>query len=398
MFSQRTLFERFENEISRRLSQRRAAGLPVLDLTESNPTSQEGLGPSAEFLARSLGAPDIHRYSPDPCGLPETREAIARDMALRGVEISPENIIVTASTSEAYGFLFKLLADPGDEVLAPCPSYPLFEFLARLDALGLKFFRLGYDGEWFIDFDAMEKAVTPRTKAIIAVSPGNPTGAYLKRDELDRLSRFCADRGLALICDEVFFDYSLDVDMGKVASAVDCCEGDCLRFVLSGLSKLALAPQVKAGWILVQGPDGLVKEALRRLEVTSDSYLSASTPTQKAVPPILARRLDIQAPLKARLRRNLDSLKATWKSTPDAAWQPLKTEGGWNAVLKLPRTMGEEAWVISLLESQGVIVHPGYFFDFPEEAFVTVSLLVAPEVFDEGIRRIRDHVARSIAL
>lgn len=397
MFSRRTAFERFENEISLHLGRRRAAGLPILDLTESNPTSQRGLGPDQPFLARALSAPGIDRYAPDPCGLPVTRQAIADDMASRGLTVSPESIIVTASTSEAYAYVFKLLADPGDEILAPCPSYPLFEFLAGLESLRLGFYRLGYDGEWFIDFDALRKAVTPRTRAVIAVSPGNPTGAYLKRHELHRLSRFCAERGLALICDEVFFDYALDADMSGTASALEDCEGDCLRFVLSGLSKIALSPQIKIGWLAVRGPDALTAEALRRLEVTADAYLSASTPAQLAVPVILKERLRIQAGMKARLRRSLDALKTLRSSLSSAAWEPLRTEGGWNACLRLPRTRTEEEWVISLLEDEGVLVHPGYFFDFPEEAFVTVSLLAAPDVFDEGIRRIADHVAQSLS-
>ena len=392
MFSERTRFERFENEISRRLSRRREAGLPVLDLTESNPTSQAGLSPSAEFLSSALSGPGVARYLPDPCGMPETREAIAADLALRGISLSPDNLIVTASTSEAYSYLFKLLANPGDEILAPAPSYPLFEFLARLESLSLKFYRLGYDGEWFIDFDALSRAVTPRTRAVITVSPGNPTGAYLKRSELNELSLFCAERNLALICDEVFFDYSLDADLRRTASVLEDCSGDCLRFLLSGLSKLTLSPQIKVGWLGIRGPETLVEEALRRLEVTADSYLSASTPAQLAVPKLLGSRCNIQKSIKSRLRTNLDFLKQLWKSTPDAAWQPLKTEGGWNGVLKLPRIMSEENWVLGLLESQGVLVHPGYFFDFPEEAYVTVSLLPAPEVFSEGMRRIDSFV------
>lgn len=397
MFSRRTAFERFENEISLHLGRRRAAGLPLLDLTESNPTSQEGLGPDQPFLARALSAPGIDRYAPDPCGLPVTRQAIADDMASRGLTVSPESIIVTASTSEAYAYVFKLLADPGDEILAPCPSYPLFEFLAGLESLRLGFYRLGYDGEWFIDFDALQRSVTPRTRAVIAVSPGNPTGAYLKRHELHRLSRFCAERGLALICDEVFFDYALDADLSSVASALEDCDGSCLRFVLSGLSKIALSPQIKVGWLAVRGPDDQTAEALRRLEVTADAYLSASTPAQLAVPALLGSRLHIQSRLKERLRRNLDALKAFRKAQANAAWEPLRTEGGWNACLKLPRTQSEDAWVIGLLEREGVLVHPGYFFDFPEEAYVTVSLLAAPEVFDEGIRRIARCVAQALA-
>lgn len=395
MFSTRTLFERAENAISRHVALRRARGLSFIDLTESNPTCQPGLGPGASFLADCLGDPRIDRYSPDPCGLPEARAAIARDLAARGIELSAERLIVTASTSEAYAYLFKLLGNPGDVVLAPAPSYPLFEFLAGLESLDLGFYRLGYDGEWFIDFNALEAAITARTRAIIAVSPGNPTGAYLKREELDRLSILCASRGIALVCDEVFFDYPLDVRPEAIASALEDCEGDCLRFALSGLSKTALAPQVKVGWLAARGPAPLVDEALRRLEVIADAYLSASTPAQLAVPRILGARRAIQAPMRARLAENLAALQSFWRGSPRAAWQPLRVEGGWNAVLRLPRVRSEEAWVLSLLDEAGVLVHPGYFFDFPEEAFVTVSLLVAPEVLIEGIQRIDAHVAQS---
>ncbi|MDR0966588.1 MAG: pyridoxal phosphate-dependent aminotransferase [Myxococcales bacterium] len=393
-FSNRTAFESSENAIARHLARRRARGIDVIDLTESNPTSQLDLCPEAGFWADCLSDPRGARYAPDPCGLPETREAIARDMATRGIELSPERIIVTASTSEAYAFLFKLLADPGDRVLVPAPSYPLFEFLAGLESLHLDFHRLAYDGEWFIDFDVLEEAITPRTRALVAVNPGNPTGAYLKRAELDRLSALCVRRNLALICDEVFFDYALDAPRAEMASALEDCEGDCLRFVLSGLSKSALAPQIKVGWIAARGPEAQVVEAMRRLEVTSDAYLSASTPAQLAVPRILGARCSIQAPLQARLRANLDALHHLWRERSTAAWQPLRTEGGWNAVLRLPRTRSEERWVLSLLDEAGVLVHPGFFFDFPEEAFVTVSLLIAPDLFLEGMRRLDEHIAR----
>ena len=394
MFSAKTRFETADNAISRHLAARRARSLPVLDLTESNPTSQPTIAPSADFLNRCLFDERVHLYAPDPCGLPETRQAIARDYAEHGIDLSPERIIVTASTSEAYAYLFKLLANPGDELLAPAPSYPLFEFLAGLESLCLGFYRLGYDGEWFIDFGALEEAITPRTRAIIAVSPGNPTGAYLKRGELDRLSELCARRDLALICDEVFFDYALDVNTGDIACALADCQGDCLRFVLGGLSKTALAPQIKVGWLAVRGPDDLVAESLRRLEVIADAYLSASTPAQLALPRILAARPSIQSAMHHRLRHNLDALKAFHRDHPSAAWQPLRVEGGWNAVLRLPRTRSEESWVLSLLDEAGVLVHPGYFFDFPEEAFVTVSLLVAPEVLLEGLAALDAHVGQ----
>lgn len=395
MFSARTRFESVENEISRHIAVRRAQGLSLIDLTESNPTRQPGLGPGAPFWADCLSDPRIERYSPDPCGLAETRMAIARDIAAHGIDLSPEQLIVTASTSEAYAYLFKLLGNPGDQILAPAPSYPLFEFLAGLESLDLGFYRLGYDGEWFIDFSALEGAITPKTRAIIAVSPGNPTGAYLKREELDRLSTLCAARDIALICDEVFFDYALDVNLDAIASALEDCKGNCLRFALSGLSKAALAPQIKVGWLAARGPSPLVKEALRRLEVIADAYLSASTPAQLAVPKILEARRALQAPMCARLSENLAALRSFWRNSRRAAWQPLKVEGGWNAVLRLPRTRSEETWVLSLLDEAGVLVHPGYFFDFPEEAFVTVSLLVDPEVLLEGTRRIDAHIAQS---
>lgn len=394
MFSARTRFQCAENAIARHLARRKERSLPIADLTESNPTRQPELSPGARFWASCLADPHIDRYAPDPCGLVEAREAIARHLAARGVDLSPERLIVTASTSEAYAYLFKLLGDPGDRILAPAPSYPLFEFLAGLESLDLGFYRLGYDGEWFIDFSALEAAITPRTRAIIAVSPGNPTGAYLKREELDRLSALCAARSVALICDEVFFDYALDVQWHAVASALEDCDGNCLRFVLSGLSKAALAPQIKVGWLAVRGPSSQVDEALRRLEVIADAYLSASTPAQLAVPKILEARRALQAPMRARLSHNLDALQSFWRAAPRAAWQPLKVEGGWSAILRLPRTRSEEAWVLSLLDEAGVLVHPGYFFDFPEEAFVTVSLLVEPGVFLEGMRRLDAHIAR----
>lgn len=394
MFSVRTKFECSENKIAQHISRCREQGLSFIDLTESNPTTQAALCPEAAFWNGCLSTPGLGHYLPDPCGLPEARWAIVQDLATRGIELSAEHLIVTSSTSEAYAYLFKLLADPGDRLLVPAPSYPLFEFLAGLESLQLDFYRLGYDGEWFIDFSSLEEAITPRTRAIIVVNPGNPTGAYLKRDELDRLSKLCAARGIALVSDEVFFDYALDVSSTSVTSALESCEGNCLRFALSGLSKMALAPQLKVGWLAVRGPDRRVNEALRRLEVTADAYLSVNTPAQLALSRILDMRRSLQAPLQSRLRENLKALNGFWRDQTRAAWQPLRTEGGWSSVLRLPCTRAEEAWVLSLLDEAGVLVHPGFFFDFPEEAFVTVSLLAAPEVFLEGIARLDAYVAQ----
>jgi alanine-synthesizing transaminase len=373
MFSSRTRWDLRPNRLAEALARKRAAGVPVLDLTESNPT-RAGL-PYPEDLLDALASAPSRRYEPAPFGLADARAAVAEDFARRGCAVDADRVWLTASTSEAYSFLFKLLADPGDDVLVPRPGYPLFDFLAPLESVALRSYALAYDGSWHLDLAALRAAVGPRTRAIVVVSPHNPTGAFLKRDELRALHELCTERELALVCDEVFADYRLGPHGGLATSAAR--EGAALSFVLGGLSKSCALPQLKLAWTAVLGPAPRAREALARLEVIADSYLSVSTPVQVALPALLARRAELQSPILDRLRRNLDLLRA---GLSGAAATLLPPEGGWYAVLRVPATLPEEERVTRLLDERSVLVHPGFFFDFPDEAFLVLSLLTPPEV------------------
>jgi aspartate/methionine/tyrosine aminotransferase len=288
--------------------------------------------------------------------------------------------VLTASTSEAYGFLFKLLCDPGDEVLVPRPSYPLFEHLAQLEGVRAVPYRAAYDGAWHVDVPSVRAAVSPRTRAIVTVSPNNPTGSYLKRDELDAL----AAMGLPIVSDEVFASYPLRPDPARAVSALEA-RGAPLVFALGGLSKLAALPQMKAGWVAVAGEPGRVDEALARLEVIADAYLSVSTPVQHALPALLASRGAAHAAIASRTRANLGAIVP---ALAGSAASLLDVEGGWYATVRLPATRSEEAWVLDLLEQDGVHVHPGHFFDFASEAYVILSLLTPEQDFAEGLARL----------
>ena len=381
MFSERTRFDLRPNALAARLAERRAAGAQLIDLTQSNPT-RAGLAGAPLLLAPLADAAAL-RYDPVPFGLPEARAAVARDFARRGYPLEPDRILLHASTSEAYGFLFKLLCDPGDEVLVPRPGYPLFDFLAGLESVRVKSYTLAYDGEWHLDLAAVAAGLGPRTRAIVAVSPGNPTGAYLKRHELAGLEALCAERGMALVADEVFADFPLREDEQRAASVAR--DSQALAFALGGLSKSCGLPQLKLAWTAIAGPEALRREALARLEVVADSYLPVSTPVQVAAPALLARKDELAAPIRARVAGNLEMLRQALASSGPATL--LEPEGGWSAVLRVPATCSEEERALRLLE-QDVVVHPGYFFDFPDEAYLVLSLLPPPAEFGEGVARV----------
>jgi alanine-synthesizing transaminase len=379
MFSSRLDWSAPENPLARLLREKRARGEVLLDLTESNPTAA-GFSYPGDRVLGALTDPRLLRYEPHPAGLAEARAAVAG--YYRGV--SPERILLTASTSEAYAFLFKLLADPGDEVLVPRPSYPLFEFLAALESVRPVQYPLVYHGSWAIDFDALEQIISERTRAIVLVNPNNPTGSFLKQTELAQLISLCRRRGIAIISDEVFSDYVFGLDEQRVASLAGV--GDVLTFVLSGFSKVLGLPQLKLGWILVQGPEPARRQAMERLELIADTYLSVGTPVQWAAGPLLGQREAIQQQILRRVRENRDFLAS--RIGPQSPWRLLATEGGWYAVLEAPKIHTEEEWVLGLLEEHNVIVQPGFFFDFEREAFLIASLLTPSEKFCEGIRRI----------
>jgi alanine-synthesizing transaminase len=367
MFSSRLDWSLSPNPLSRLVEEKRRAGAQILDLTESNPT-RAGLDYPREIM-EAFADHRALRYDPSPRGLPSAREAVAAYYAERGREISPDQILLTASTSEAYSYLFKLLADPGDEILAPRPSYPLFEFLAALESVRVRQYPLRYDGSWHIDFSTLE--ITPRTRAIVVVNPNNPTGSFLKKDEWSKLESL----GLPILSDEVFSDYAF--------SPAPAPSGRALIFSMSGLSKIAGLPQMKLGWIAAAGPAH--EAALERLELIADTYLSVATPVQIALPKLLAASSAICQQIRGRTRANLDHLRALARGS---ALQVLNVEGGWYAIAQVPRTRGEEEWALHLLSDRDVMVQPGFFFDFESEAFLVLSLLTPPAIFDEGVRRL----------
>ncbi|MCA1827477.1 MAG: pyridoxal phosphate-dependent aminotransferase [Myxococcales bacterium] len=344
-----------ENAVARALAARRE---PYVDLTVSNPTV-------VGLPIGDVTLPPAPTYAPDPRGSYQAREAVAQYH-----RVSAEQVILTASTSEAYSWLFKLLCDPGDEVLVPQPSYPLFDYLTALESVRASPYDLRWDGEWHIDV----MPITPRTRAILIVSPGNPTGAYLKKEERAALARL----GVPLICDEVFADFPAFEDSRRAGTIA--AYDDVLAFALSGLSKVAGLPQLKLGWIVAGGPGS--REMLQRLELIADTYLSVSTPVQLAAPRLLEGRGEFQRALNSRLAQNRAALDAVRGVA--APWNVLRTEGGWSAVLSVPRSRSEEEWALALLQA-GVLVHPGYFFDFTSGAHLVLSLLPEPREFVRGV-------------
>jgi hypothetical protein len=383
MFSRRTELPRETNPLTRRVAARQASGAELLDLTESNPT-RAGIAYHPDVVT-AMGGAEGARYQPEPFGLPSARQAVAALLAEQGTPMPAERVVLTASTSEAYAFLFKLLCDPGDSVLVPAPSYPLLEHLGRLESIALESYPLGYDGAWHIDLGALRRAVGPRTRAIVLVSPNNPTGNYLHAAELASLSEL----GLPLISDEVFASYPLLEDPARVPSVLS--QDGVVAFALGGLSKLAALPQMKLAWIGCTGPDAQVAEALSRLEIVADAFLSLATPVQHALPALLGCRGVASDAIRARTRQNLSQLR---RALVGSAANVLHVEGGWYATVRLPESQDDEAWALDLLDSEGVLLQPGYFFDFPPGAFLVVSLLTGEPVLAEGAERLARHVAR----
>ncbi len=390
-FSSRLRWSQEPNALARAIERR--GGAPFLDLTLSNPTAA-GFSLPGEPVLAALANPRSLVYRPDARGLRVAREAVANHLAgLGGAPVSPDRIVLTASSSEAYGWLFALLCDPGEGIAVPTPSYPLFEYLAGLAGVALRPYRLAYDGRWHVDRTSVRDAVDRDVRAVVAIHPNNPTGSYLSQDELRFLSATCAERGLALVCDEVFFEHALGVDSERAGSAA--FQDGCLSFTLGGLSKCAGLPQLKLGWIAVSGPTGEVDAALVRLELIADSYLSPSAPVQFAAPTLLALAPAFRSSVAARLRANLETARRLL--APPAGANPLHVDGGWTLPLRLPATQTGEAWALELLEGEGVLVQPGYFYDFEGEAYVVVSLLTPESDFATGMARLRASVDRAIA-
>lgn len=385
--SERTRFRLEQNALSQAIDAARARG-PLVDLTESNPT-RCGLAPGVEMVGQ-LAHPRGARYEPIAIGMPEAREAVAAYYADHGATVDPERVVLSASTSEAYGWLFKLLCDRDDSVLVPQPSYPLFDYLASLEDVRLVPYPLVREERFRIDLDALERAIEPQTRAILVVSPNNPTGTFVRRDEAEALEALAQRHGLALIVDEVFADYAwgpLPTDRLPTFAG----RGRALTFVLSGLSKVVGLPQVKLGWMAASGPAVELAAAFARLEVIADTYLSVGTPIQLALPDILAQRASVQEQIRARVAENLATLDASTVRHP--AVRRLPSDGGWCAVLEVPRTEGDEAWAELLVRELGIIVHPGWFFDFAREGHLVVSLLPDPAAFGPAIERLISRLA-----
>ncbi|HLZ39878.1 MAG TPA: pyridoxal phosphate-dependent aminotransferase [Candidatus Sulfotelmatobacter sp.] len=404
MFSERTNWRLAQNPFTKAVEEARARGTALLDLTASNPT-RVGLEYDSEAILRGLGSKKALDYDPQAKGLREARNAVAeyygREHGIRGLDA--ERIVLTTSTSEGYSFVFRLLCNAGDELLVPKPSYPLFEFLADLQDVKLVPYPMIYDHGWQMDFHSMEQAVTERTRGVVVVHPNNPTGSYVHAEEIKLLNQFCRAHGLAVIADEVFLDYQLEeivdgkgVDLrstGQAEAAGPRCSypsfagnQDVLTFTLSGLSKISALPQMKVAWVVTSGPGSEVGEAMGRLEVIADTYLSMNAPVQWATAELLSQRQGIQKQLLRRVRNNLAELDRALAG--QTACQRLIVEGGWYTVLRIPVTQSDEDLAIALVREKGVVVHPGHFFDFPKDGYLVLSLITREKEFGEGTERV----------
>jgi len=404
-FSDRTNWKLAQNRFTQTVEEVRAAGAKVLDLTVSNPT-RAGLEYDSGVILGALNSPRALDYDPRSKGLLEARAAVAgyyrEEHGVRDVDA--ERIVLTTSTSEGYSFVFRLMCNAGDELLVPKPSYPLFEFLADLQDVKLVPYPLIYDHGWQMDFPSLEKAVSARTRGVVVVHPNNPTGSYVSEGEREQLNAFCKKHGLAVIADEVFLDYGLETSGAKAPtpgeqnrSAISAAppkgmhtsfaeNRDVLTFTLSGLSKISALPQMKVAWVVTSGPSEEVAEAMARLEVIADTYLSMNAPVQWAVPVLLEQRKSIQRQLRSRVRANLAELDR--QLARQKACERLAVEGGWYAVLRVPVTRSDEELAIELVREKRVLVHPGHFYDFPSDGYLVVSLIGEEGEFGEGVRRV----------
>jgi aspartate/methionine/tyrosine aminotransferase len=381
MFADRTGWNLEPNRLSEALAHHRAAGKPLLDLTASNPTTC-GFIYDSEALLRALNNPAALSYEPNLRGLDSARRAIVSYYADRDTHVSAGDILLTTGTSEAYSFVFRALCNPGDELLVPAPSYPLFAFLADIQDVKLIRYPLVYDHGWQIDFPALEQSITPRTRGVIVVHPNNPTGHFAKPEEAAKLNEICSTRRIALIVDEVFLDFSLAEEKPSSFAA----KRGALTFTMSGLSKISGLPQMKAAWLITTGPEPWRTQALARLEVIADTYLSMNAPIQLAIPAFLEQRHSFQSQLLARVRKNLAELDRQLAAQKSCS--RLHLEGGWYAILRVPATRSDEDLAILLLNTKNLYVHPGHFYDFPSDGYLVVSLITPEPDFAEGIGRL----------
>lgn len=392
MFSRRTPADFAENAIARAL---RARSRPYIDLTQSNPTAV-GLAPSDEEILDALRSPGVASYRPEARGLLSAREAVCEEYSRRGVAIDPERVFLTASTSEAYGFLFKLLCDPGDEVLVPEPSYPLFDHLTDLEGVRRRPYRIGRtNGEWAIDAASVAEGLEGGARALLLVNPNNPTGTYVRRRDLESLRVALDPVAHAVISDEVFFEFSIS-ETAEDRLGVAAADARVLTFSLSGLSKSCALPQMKLAWIVLGGPDEAVAHCSERLELIADTYLSAGTPVQLALPGLLRIGRPAAERIRERLRVNVRAAAEIFpRSETTRVIRPLYPEGGWSLPLELPPGRDEETVVLGLLETEDVLASPGWFFEFGERPHLVVSLIVPPADFRDALSRIAGYVRRT---
>jgi len=384
MFSDRTRWNLEENRLSRKLTQLRVLGRRVLDLTRSNPT-ECGFSYDETAIQRAFTRHELLQYQPHPRGMECARAAVSSYYQEQGIRVTPHELLLTSGTSEGYSFLFRLLCNPEDEVLIPAPGYPLFDFLGDLCDVKLVRYPLNYDHGWQIDFSGLAAVASARTRAMVVVHPNNPTGHYTTEKEQEKLAAFCALHDMALIADEVFLDFSLNNSSTRSFAS----SHSALTFTLSGLSKICGLPQMKLAWVVVNGPAQQKAEALARLEVIADAYLSVGTPVQLAAPQLFATRAAFQSQVISRVQSNLRELDL--QLSRQSACNRLEYEGGWCAILRVPATQSDEELAMELLEKAGGYVHPGHFYDFARPGHAIVSLIVPEAEFAEGMQRVLSH-------
>lgn len=386
MFSDKINFNTEENTLSKILQDKKISGIEITDLTESNPTKAGFIYNTNEIL-NSISIPDSMQYNPDPKGIISARLAVTKYYADTGLSVQEDNIFITSSTSEAYSYIFKLITNPYDEILFPSPGYPLFPFIAELESVSIKYYKLNYfiDNGFRIDFKSLESKITDKTKAIVLVNPNNPTGNYLNETDKAELINICKAKDLALISDEVFLDYCISADRKKTKTTAFINEVP--TFTLSGISKICGLPQLKLSWIIISGDKDFICKAKTGLEIISDTYLSAGTPVQLGLDVILANRKQFIEQVLARTRINYKFLTDSFKENEFN--EVLLTEGGWYSVIKVPDIIDEEKFVCGLLQNDNVYIHPGYFFDAETGNYLVVSLLTKPDVFKKGINIIK---------
>lgn len=382
MFSQRTNWNLTPNRLTQAVDHLRSSGTHLLDLTISNPT-RCGFAYDSGAIIKAFQSPQMLDYDPQAKGLLSARQAVAHYYAQdHSTRVDPESICLTTSTSEGYSFVFRLLCNAGDEILVPKPSYPLFEFLADLQDVELVPYSLAYAQGWFVDFQSIEQALTPRTRAILVVHPNNPTGSYLRDEEVQKLNQICSQRELALIADEVFLDFSFTDE--PHATLAD--NRDSLTFTLSGLSKIAALPQMKVAWVVTSGPERVASQAAERLEVIADTYLSVNAPTQLAFPALFEQRSSMRLQILQRVLANRSALQS--QLVNQSACELLHADGGWYGVLRIPSSGSDEEIAIQLLQQHQTLVHPSHFYDFPGQNHLVLSLITPERDFREGVQHL----------